>query len=137
MAWELLLMMCLAGVHVVMSQLRIPVIPEEPVFTCQPITDITVCESVGYLNASFPNLRNQMTQTEANAELNNFQPLIRLNCSGAIVHFLCAVYAPFCEVSFPDTRVRPCRNLCQHVRAGCEDNLLHDVWSAVASSPGV
>ena len=97
--------------------------PEPPLFTCEPITFITVCENVGYTNASFPNFRNQMTQVEANAELNNFLPLIRRGCSGAIVHFLCAVYAPFCVVPFPDSRIRPCKNLCELVRANCEDDL--------------
>ena len=106
------------------NQNQNPIPTEPPIFTCQPITEIKVCENVGYQNASFPNFRNQMTQTEANAELNNFLPLIRLNCSGALVHMLCAVYAPFCQTSFPDKSVRPCKSLCELVRAGCEDELL-------------
>ena len=124
MAWGLLLV-CLLGMTGVATSQQNFIPTEAPIFTCQPITEITVCENVMYANASFPNFRNQMTQTEANAELNNFIPLIRLNCSGAIVHMLCAVYAPFCEATFLDLRgrIRPCKNLCEFVRSGCEDDL--------------
>ena len=101
-----------------------PVPPEEELFRCEPITDIDLCTDVGYVNATFPNFRLQETQTEASSELRNFAPLIRLQCSGAIVHMLCAVYAPFCELRFPNVRIRPCKSLCMHVRDGCESNLM-------------
>ena len=92
-------------------------------FSCEPITDIKVCVNIGYPNASFPNLRNQQTQAEANAELNSFIPLIETGCSNAIVHLLCAVYAPFCSPAFSNSRILPCRNLCNYVRDSCEDEL--------------
>ena len=93
-------------------------------FSCEPITAINVCANVGYANASFPNLRGQGTQADANAELNSFLPLIETGCSNAIVHFLCAVYAPFCSPAFRNSRVMPCRDLCLYVRGTCEDELL-------------
>ena len=99
-----------------------PIPPEKDVFQCELIT-IDICMDVGYNNASFPNFRLHETQAEANAELQNFWPLIRAQCSNAIVHMLCAVYAPFCSQQFPNIRVRPCRNLCMRVRDGCEARL--------------
>ena len=106
------------------SSVQTPVPTEGDLFRCEPITDIDLCNHVGYENATFPNFRLQETQSEASSELRNFAPLIRLQCSNAIVHMLCAVYAPICELSFPNLRIRPCRSLCIHVRDGCEHNLL-------------
>ena len=106
------------------SSVQTPVPTEGDLFRCEPITDIDLCNHVGYENATFPNFRLQETQSEASSELRNFAPLIRLQCSNAIVHMLCAVYAPFCQLSFPNLRIPPCRSLCMHVRDSCEQNLL-------------
>ena len=102
--------------------LQTPIPPEKDVLRCEPIT-IDICMDLGYDNASFPNFRLQETQAEATTELRNFWPLIRAQCSNAIVHMLCAVYAPSCSLQFPNVRLRPCRNLCMHVRNGCEARL--------------
>lgn len=102
--------------------LQTPIPPEKDVFRCEPIT-IDICTDIGYNNASFPNFRLQNIQTVANTELQGFWPLIRTQCSNAIVHMLCAVYAPSCSPQFPNIRPRPCRSLCMHVRDGCEARL--------------
>ena len=91
-------------------------------YTCEVLTEIEICANI-YPNASFPNFRSHATQQEANTELNDFIPLIETECSNALVHMLCAVYAPFCDLSFgTNTRSKPCRHLCQYVREGCEDH---------------
>ncbi|CAI8042433.1 Frizzled-4 [Geodia barretti] len=59
-------------------------------------------------------------QTEANQELEQFRQLIEVNCSGAIVLFLCSIYAPFCTDEHPVRVPRPCKRLCLHVRDRCE-----------------
>ena len=100
--------------------IRPPIPPQQTSYTCENITEIEFCSEVGYTTASFPNYRNQFTQMAANSELQNFQGLVERVCSNAIVHFLCAVYAPFCDPKQPQFRVPPCRELCEHVRAGCE-----------------
>ncbi len=99
--------------------------------TCQPVASIPLCSNVGYPAASFPNLRGQQTPDEANAELLDFLPAVLNMCSNAIVHFLCAVYAPACSEAHSDgttseavLRVQPCRNLCEYVREGCEATLV-------------
>ena len=38
----------------------------------------------------------------------------------AFVHFLCSLYAPFCDPERSDIRVPPYRELCEYVRVGCE-----------------
>lgn len=89
-------------------------------YTCENITMIEFCSEIGYETASFPNYRNQYTQTAASSELENFRALVQTTCSNAVVHFLCAVYAPFCHPHQPQSRIPPCRELCEHVRSGCE-----------------
>ena len=48
--------------------------------------------------------------------------LVNTNCSNAIVHLLCDVYAPFCYVDkkHGTSKLHPCIELCQYVRDGCE-----------------
>lgn len=86
--------------------------------TCSPLT------AIGWTSVSFPNFRNHKTQADAERELKDFRSLISLGCSNALVHFLCSVYAPYCDNDFPQVRLRPCKELCQHVRNTCEDNLV-------------
>lgn len=91
------------------------------------MSDIPICsplQQVGWGNVSFPNFRGHKTQEEAQEELQDFQSLILIQCSKALVHFLCSVYAPFCDSDYPQLRLRPCKELCLHVRGDCEDNLL-------------
>ena len=102
------------------QSVRPPPTPETLEYTCENITQIEFCSEVGYSTASFPNYRDQFSQTSASSELENFRALAQSVCSNAVVHFLCSVYAPFCDPSKPDIRVPPCRELCEHVRLGCE-----------------
>ena len=107
------------GVMIQSLQLR-PLPTEDPVVYCENITQIDFCSQIGYSMASFPNYRDQATQTSANGELENFCALAQSVCSNAVVLFLCSVYAPFCDPRRPDIRVPPCRELCEYVRVGCE-----------------
>lgn len=96
-------------------------------YTCSAMTDIPVCSSlkqVGWGNVSFPNFRRHETQEEAQEELNDFRTLAQIRCSNALIHFLCSVYAPYCDNDYPQLRLRPCKELCLHVRENCEDNVL-------------
>lgn len=108
---------------------QLEVSTQPPIGSCEPIRDVSLCLGVDWKNASFPNLRQQSTQVEANLELNGYTPLILQGCSNAIVHFLCAVYAPLC-VSIPGINIpltlAPCREVCEYVREGCEPVLIEN-----------
>ena len=104
------------------QSMRPPVEPPSTVYECQRLDAIEMCTMV-YPNASFPNFRGHTDQIEANRELLNFTPLIRRVCSNAIVHFLCSIYAPFCQFGREEDRIRPCRELCAYVRSTCEQPL--------------
>ena len=108
------------GVMAQSLQLRPPLTEEPMIYACENITQIEFCSRVGYTTASFPNYRDHDTQTAASSELENFRALARSVCSNAVVHFLCSVYAPFCDPERPEFRVPPCRELCEYVREGCE-----------------
>ena len=107
-----------------------PPVTEPSDSSCVEITDISMCLGVNWNNASFPNVRGHMTQDEANIEINTFLLLVRTQCSNVLVDFLCSVYAPFCSYFSNETIItlKPCREVCTHVRSGCEPFLLNNGW---------
>ena len=114
------IIVCAPEMLIQASSVRPPLTVERQQYTCENITMIEFCSEVGYETASFPNYRNQPTQMVASSELMNFIALVEIVCSNVIVHFLCSVYAPFCDPSFPQIRIPPCRELCEDVRRNCE-----------------
>lgn len=104
--------------------LRPPVTTESQSFSCLNISEVSFCSQIGYFHGSYPNWRGQYSPSTANQELLNYGPLITGVCSNAIVHMLCSVYAPFCTPERPFIRLPPCKELCQYVRDGCEDDLM-------------
>ena len=92
------------------------ILPEK----CELITDVPICADMPWNYTLFPNFRSHASQTDANQELEQFRQLIEVNCSGAIVIFLCAIYTPFCTDDHPLRVLPPCKRLCMHVRERCE-----------------
>ena len=92
-------------------------------YTCSNLIDIPTCGAVGWNTVSFPNFRNQETQTEAENELRDYHLLINTRCSKCIVHFLCSVYSPYCDTEHPQLRLPPCKELCDCAYNGCNDNI--------------
>lgn len=82
-------------------------------YTCASMgSSIPFCSGVGWHTVSFPNFRGQTNYTDAQRELSDFMPLRNGRCSNALVHFLCSVYAPFCDSDYPQFRLKPCRYVC-------------------------
>ena len=98
--------------------------PTLPPPKCERIRTMPICEQMPWNYTLFPNLRRHESQEEANLELEQFRQLIELNCSNAIVQFLCSIYAPFCTDAHPGRVLHPCKRLCQRVRDGCEPPFL-------------
>ena len=117
-----LFLLLLVALPTQQQTLRPPLEPPSTDFECQRLDAIEMCTLI-YDNASFPNFRGHADQNEANSELLNFTPLIRRVCSNAIVHFLCPIYAPYCQFGREEIRIRPCRELCAYVRSTCEQPL--------------
>uniref|UniRef100_A0AC35TRP4 Frizzled-4 n=1 Tax=Rhabditophanes sp. KR3021 TaxID=114890 RepID=A0AC35TRP4_9BILA len=88
---------------------------------CVPIR-IKMCSDIAYNMTMFPNLLQHQKQEEAEIEINQFMPLVKIGCSNDLKLFLCTVYAPFCNVL--PTPLPPCKHLCLSAKNGCENLLL-------------
>ena len=118
----LLTFLILAKLLMLQSQGELLIVINPPkTYQCLNISEIEMCSNIGYSMASFPNWRDQPNPLEAHQEISQYLPVIQTVCSEAIVHMLCAVYAPFCDPTHPHIRLPPCKELCQEVRDGCED----------------
>ncbi|XP_034467512.1 uncharacterized protein LOC117777094 [Hippoglossus hippoglossus] len=96
--------------------------------TCQTIT-VPLCNDLPYTDTALPNVFGHKTQQEADMELQQFYPLVKVRCSPHLKPFLCSVYTPECVAG----KVRPpCRTLCEQARSGCESlmNRFGFTWPA-------
>lgn len=84
--------------------------------TCQPITS-PLCKDLTYTVTVLPNILGHKTQEDANLEMHQFTPLIKVGCSPHLKTFLCSVYNPKCVSGKSQP---PCRRLCEQARSGCE-----------------
>lgn len=91
---------------------------------CQPLnTDIIeLCQGIAYNETRFPNFLKQKTQQDASAETSLYLPLVKINCSPVLKLFICTVYAPPCVPDY-QTMLKPCRELCQQAKQGCESTM--------------
>jgi hypothetical protein len=91
-------------------------------YKCEPLNTDTLplCRDIAYNETRFPNFMKQKTQQEAAADTNIYLPLIRINCSPVLKLFLCSLYAPPCVKNY-SSALKPCRELCEKVKSGCED----------------
>jgi len=85
---------------------------------CQKIT-IPLCKEVGYNLTYMPNRFGHKTQFDAGLIIHQFSPLVLINCSALLTHFVCSLYAPMCDPVFYKD-VEPCRSFCEDVRDSCE-----------------
>ncbi|MBN3304209.1 SFRP2 protein, partial [Amia calva] len=86
---------------------------------CKPIPDtLGLCRGVGYPQMRLPNLLGHHTVREAQQQAGPWVPLLAKQCHPDTKMFLCSLFAPVCLLELPGP-VRPCRSLCEGVRAGC------------------
>ncbi|XP_066932048.1 protein mom-5-like [Clytia hemisphaerica] len=86
---------------------------------CQSI-DVGTCRfssGSGYANTFFPS-NNYRTQEEAEKDLAQYKPLIKIGCHRDAALFLCSHYVPLCIEEMKVT-LKPCRSLCESVKNGC------------------
>jgi hypothetical protein len=79
-----------------------------------------ICNNIAYNQTYYPNILKHKTQAEAAKELGLYQPLIKINCSPQIKLFLCSLYAPPCIQNYTQAILKPCREVCEQARSGCE-----------------
>ena len=79
-------------------------------------------DDINYNRTFIPNLLNQHNQDGIGLEVNQFAPLIKIQCSQSTRLFLCSVYLPRCINSTQP--VAPCRSLCERVKEECNSTLV-------------
>ncbi|CAG0881813.1 unnamed protein product [Darwinula stevensoni] len=84
---------------------------------CEEIT-MSMCNGIGYNYTRLPNIFNHETQVEAGLEVQQFLPLVTIQCSPDLQFFLCAMYMPICMEDYPQF-VPPCRSVCLRAKIGC------------------
>lgn len=84
---------------------------------CEPIT-IPFCMGIAYNETIMPNLLGQQRQDEAGFEVQQYYPLVKIQCSHDLQFFLCSVFVPVCTII--ERPIPPCRSLCVSARNGCE-----------------
>ena len=91
---------------------------------CLNIHFISVCSRLGYQTFYFPNFRGQKNISEINRELSGYNGVIQSQCSNAIAHLVCSVYAPLCyspsDFNTSPQPIYPCYQLCKYVKDDCE-----------------
>ena len=100
-----------------------------PLRKCELINKDVLCQC-HYNSTYFPNDRFS-SQAGAERQFNQFQDLVRTNCSAYLVTFLCSRYFPPCSPHWNNVNyVLPCRELCEKVKSDCEPVLQQYVSNA-------
>ncbi|XP_007888301.1 secreted frizzled-related protein 3 [Callorhinchus milii] len=86
---------------------------------CEPIR-IPMCRSMPWNMTKMPNHLHHSTQDNAVLAIEQYEGLVGINCSPALLFFLCAMYAPICTIDFQHEPIKPCKSVCQRARDGCE-----------------
>lgn len=84
---------------------------------CEAIR-IDMCRGIEYNLTYMPNQFNHENQESAGLEVNQFMPLIKIECSKDLKFFLCSLYFPICALNY-EKPLPPCRSVCQRAHKGC------------------
>lgn len=82
-------------------------------------TTIPLCIKLGYNLTYMPNRFGHKSQVDAGYIIHQFWPLVVINCSPRLKHFVCSLYAPICDPLY-HKEIVPCRSFCEEVRDSCE-----------------
>ncbi|XP_033728071.1 prolow-density lipoprotein receptor-related protein 1-like [Pecten maximus] len=107
----------LRHIYVIMSMFITLRLCQDDYYECEPLR-ASVCESMPYNYTILPNTFNDNSQDDAIIAINQYSPLMKIDCSVSLVPFLCVLYLPVCTQM--QTPLPPCRKLCNDVRNGCE-----------------
>lgn len=87
---------------------------------CVEISNTRPCASMPWNMTIYPNLLGHTRAEDADYELALYVPLFNIHCSKSLKYFLCSAYTPICSPLPTLSAVKPCRNLCEEARRGCE-----------------
>ena len=102
------------AIRMLIFLLLLPIAASQP--KCLTLT-IEACKGLNYNRTLFPNFENQRTQGQAAEQVNQFNPLLNIQCSPDLKYFICSYYAPVCNTL--GRLIKPCRSLCESARKNC------------------
>jgi frizzled protein 5/8 len=88
-------------------------------------TTIPLCKQIGYNLTYMPNRFGHKNQFDAGLIIHQFWPLVLINCSPRLKHFVCSLYAPICDPLYHKV-ILPCRSFCEEVRDSCAPVMLQN-----------
>ena len=94
-------------------------LPPQKCRTTERMT-MSLCENLPWNISSYPNFLGHQDQLEAGQKLNQFFPLVKIQCSKYLRPFLCAIYNPPCLDSLDGVVLPVCRSLCLAAKEGCD-----------------
>ncbi|XP_033751260.1 secreted frizzled-related protein 1-like isoform X1 [Pecten maximus] len=83
--------------------------------------NLTLCRGIGYTEMRLPNLLDHDTLNEVIQQSKSWVSLPRIHCHPDTQLFLCSLFSPVCL----ERTIKPCRSLCESVKAGCESKMLY------------
>ncbi|XP_071487937.1 frizzled-2-like [Diadema antillarum] len=83
---------------------------------CETI-EAPMCMDIPYNMTFLPNLLGHESQVEAMVAIQQFYPLVKIQCSKHLQLFLCSVHFPVCNVL--GVIIPPCQSFCKRARRGC------------------
>ncbi|XP_053327771.1 secreted frizzled-related protein 3 [Spea bombifrons] len=87
--------------------------------SCEPVK-IPMCKPMPWNMTKMPNHLHHSTQANAILAFEQFEGLLKVDCSKDLLFFLCAMYAPICTIDFQHEPIKPCKSVCERARTGCE-----------------
>ena len=84
---------------------------------CEDIR-VNLCRNLPYNKTVMPNLMGNQNQQDAENDIHQYHPLVKLECSPDIQLFICSMFTPVCTII--TKALPPCRELCESAKAGCE-----------------
>lgn len=84
---------------------------------CERIT-VALCQDTPYNYTRMPNMLGHMNQDQVALAVQEYKPLIEVQCSEHLKFFLCSIFTPMCTDTV-DVTVTSCRSVCEEVKRTC------------------
>ena len=81
-----------------------------------------MCRGSNYNSTQLLNSLGHGTQEAAGLEVQQYFPLVKIQCSPFLAPFVCSLYLPPCTHSAGV--LLPCRSLCERAKAGCTNVMM-------------
>lgn len=92
-------------------------LPSHQHHKCDRIT-VALCQDTPYNYTRMPNMLGHFNQDMVSIAVQEYKPLIEVQCSEHLKFFLCSIFTPMCTDTV-DVTVTSCRSVCEEVKRSC------------------